>query len=386
MTAARSLERWRRAGLLDDATHDRIQAWEASQARPVWLWGLAGIGCFAIVLGVAALVAANWALIPGRVKIGGHLAVDVAVAMATFAAWRAGWDRVRELLALLLFGLALSGLGLVGQVYQLGGTTWQALLVWLLACTPFLGLVTRSGPVGVVWSAGVAATVGFAFASLADRSGDDGVLAWAWIAIMALLAAGLLRRLMPGGERQGRWIRGAALVALLSFSGVPPLSLALLGSRPSDSGFVTGDLAPALAATACLIPFLALDRWRRGRWDVTAAALAAGGWLAWFFAVTAWEGLRDTGRVGGADLAEVAGAVVLAVFWAGVGALALRAGRRGVFVAAIGVIALRLLLLYWEALGSRLSTGLGLLAGGVVCIALAALGWAIMRAIRQVRA
>lgn len=229
MLEARTLERWHRAGLIDDAARDRIRDWEAAHAKPVWLWGLAGIGAFAIVLGIAALVAANWALIPGWVKIGSHLALDAVVAIAAFAAWRAGWDRTRELLALLLFGFVLSGIGLVGQVYQLGGTTWAALAVWLAACTPFLLLVTRSGLCALAWSVAAIVAYGFAFPDLDTWLGRGSfpVLELTWIGVMTLLAAGLLRGASPGGEQQGRWIRGVALTGLLITASLPPVLVGL---------------------------------------------------------------------------------------------------------------------------------------------------------------
>ena len=168
---SRALRRWHDAGLLDAATRDRIQAWEASQARPVWLWAVAGVGGFAVALGVAAVVSANWDAIPRGLKVGVHLALDAAVAGALFLAWQSRWNRARELLALVLFGLVLSGIGLVGQVYQLGGTAWQGLLAWMLVCTPFLALLTRSSLLEVVWSLGALATYAASVPGLAAALG-----------------------------------------------------------------------------------------------------------------------------------------------------------------------------------------------------------------------
>lgn len=179
MFVNRNLDRWHDAGLLDDAALDRIRAWEAAHARPVWLWALAGMGVFAVALGVVALVAANWDGIPGSVKISGHLTLDSIVAGALFAAWRADRYRTRELLALLLFGLILSGVGLIGQVYQLGGTAWRAMLVWMLFCTPFMLLVTRSGLAALGWQLGAVAAYAVALPSIDVATADDPVMALA---------------------------------------------------------------------------------------------------------------------------------------------------------------------------------------------------------------
>src|SRR5262245_9835399 len=143
MFANRYLARWRAAGLIDDKTAQRITAWELSQARPVWLWALAGLGAFALGMGVVAVVAANWERIPGWLKIAVNLALNGGAAAALFVAWQRGWEKTREILALLLAGLVLSGIALISQVYQIDGEVWQALLIWMAICTPFVAMVTR---------------------------------------------------------------------------------------------------------------------------------------------------------------------------------------------------------------------------------------------------
>lgn len=378
------MHRWREAGLLDDDTHARILAWEALQARPVWLWAFAGVGGFAVALGVAAVVAANWEAIPGGIKVAVHLALDAAVAGALFLAWRAERHRARELLALVLFGLVLSGIGLIGQVYQLGGTAWQALLTWMLVCTPFLALLTRSGLLALVWVLGAAASYIVAVPDLADalprELGEPGTpgLALAWVPAVALLALGVLRGLQPGRQAQGAWIEGLACLALLAVASSPPLLLRLA----SDASGLAWGRGWSLAATLAVLLLLALDR-RHGHRRLVLVALPLAGWTTWWLTALAWAALapgQRHGLVSGSDdAAQLAVALVFIAFWALVSWLALRSGHRGVFAAAFAVIALRVFLLYWEALGSLLSTGLGLILGGLLCLALAALGWRIVR-------
>jgi hypothetical protein len=43
------------------------------------------------------------------------------------------------------------------------------------------------------------------------------------------------------------------------------------------------------------------------------------------------------------------------------------------------VIGLRLLILYFEAIGGLTATGLGLIGGGVLCLALTWVGWRLTR-------
>src|SRR5215467_6195211 len=120
----------------------RIGAWEATHRRPLWLWALSGMGALAIGLGVVAVVGANWEDIPGGVKLAADLLLTGLCAVLVFVAWRRDRAWPREIGALLLFGLVLASIALIGQVYQLQSDPWQALVLWLALCTPFLALVT----------------------------------------------------------------------------------------------------------------------------------------------------------------------------------------------------------------------------------------------------
>jgi hypothetical protein len=81
----------------------------------------------------------------------------------------------------------------------------------------------------------------------------------------------------------------------------------------------------------------------------------------------------------GGKLGDVVRAVLFIAYWGAIGAMAARAGTRGLFGLAFTMIGLRLLVVYFEAIGGLTATGLGLIGGGVLCLALAAIGWRLMR-------
>ena len=377
MFEGRNLERWHRAGLLDDGARRRILDWERAQARPVWLWAMAGIGVIAILFGIVALIAANWVDIPGWVKVAGQLCLNLVAAIALFLAWRAGGRWLQELLALLLFGLTLAGIGLIGQVYQLGGEPWQAVLVWMAVCTPFLIVLTRSGLLAVAWALGALAAFALAAAALIDL--DETWMALTLLPGVGLLGLGVLRGWMPGGDSQGAWIKGLAVAIVLASACLPQLLVwtHAMGTNPPWQG------GTVVMATLAVLTLLAFDAHRRGRWDVMGLVIVPGSCVVWL--LTALE--RPAGQLGGLqDRALVTAAIIFVVFWALVAWAALRSGQRGLFAASFAIVALRIAILYWEALGSLLSTGLGLVLGGALCIALAALGWYVARQFRARRA
>ena len=152
MIAEHFARRWQKAGLIDDDLARRIVDWEIANRRPVVLWAIAGMGALAMALGVMAIVGANWESIPAWLKLAVDLGLNGACAVAVFVFWRQQRLWLREIAALLLFGLVLSGIALIGQVYQLQSDPWRALVLWLALCTPFLALTAHTRLTGTIWA------------------------------------------------------------------------------------------------------------------------------------------------------------------------------------------------------------------------------------------
>ncbi|HTV21453.1 MAG TPA: DUF2157 domain-containing protein, partial [Polyangiaceae bacterium] len=69
------MKRWREAELLSPEQAERIRAFEKERERPTLLYAVAGLAGLAVAIGLVSIVAANWDLIPGRMK----LALDALV-------------------------------------------------------------------------------------------------------------------------------------------------------------------------------------------------------------------------------------------------------------------------------------------------------------------
>jgi uncharacterized membrane protein len=380
MFANRYLSRWQAAGLLDAAAAERITVWERGQARPIWLWALAGLGALAVGMGVIAVVAANWELIPGTVKIALMLALNGTAALGVFVAWQRGWEKTREILALTLAGLVLAGIALISQVYQLDGKVWQAMLIWFAVCTPYLALVTRTRLLGVAWAAAAVVTYLAALEPL-ERAlrglfRGDAVIMLAWVPGLLLLAIGVVRGWQSQWRGQANAIIACGTLALLFAAGIPQLFV----FRPSDE-------AGAIVAVVLSLLVAALLWHERGRDREGATALTIivlAGLGTWLATMAIWKLTGATGQTFWSRRSTDAfpylcAALVFIAFWAVVSWLALQAGRRTLFALAFAVIVVRVVIIYWEAFGGLLNTGLGLIGGGVLCLALAALGWHLAR-------
>ncbi|CAN5295700.1 hypothetical protein BH10PSE6_BH10PSE6_36300 [soil metagenome] len=379
MIAEHFIRRWQKAGLIDDDLARRIVAWEVANRRPVVLWALAGMGALAMGLGVMAIVGANWEEIPAWLKLSVDLGLNVACAIAVFVFWRRGQLWMCEISALLLFGLVLSGIALIGQIYQLQSAPWRALVLWLALCTPFLALTTRARLTAAIWAIAAATTWFVASDPIHDLLARIAVVPprrsyWepdvllplmGFLAVCLTIAVASLRWLWPATRAQADMLMRLAMASLIALCS---LVMAFAWRSSGDSGslgpIALATIAALLAGAALWFSGLAAER-------RMLVALLAASFAAWTIGVLL-SGFH--GRLG-----DVARAVLFIAYWGAIGTVAARAGARGIFGLAFTMIGLRLLVLYFEAIGGLTATGLGLIGGGVLCLVLAAVGWRLMR-------
>jgi uncharacterized membrane protein len=376
------IRRWQRAGLIDSDLAQRIRDWEATHRRPVAVWAIAGMGALAMSLGVMAIVGANWEDIPASLKLAIDLGLNALCAAMVFLCWRRGWEWRREIAALLLFALVLSGIALIGQTYQLQSAPWRALVFWLAVCTPFLALTAFSRLSGTLWTIAVVTawfTLEEPVHDLMVRTGaltprrnfwDGGDLTpiMAYLAACGIVVIAVLRSRWAPARGQARMMLQLGLAGLAAIcSLVTVFDWTSRGSAPVPLGPLVIGVGASLAAAAAAWVGLA-DAERRAALMTIAGSAAV--WVLALF-ISPLGGLTE----------EIARAALFIVYWGGIGALAAASGRRGLFGLAFTLVGLRILILYFEAIGGLTATGFGLIGGGILCLALAAIGWRLTRTV-----
>jgi uncharacterized membrane protein len=372
--SARKIGQWHEAGVIDAATRDRLLAYEAAHARPLVLWAVWGIGALAIGLGIVSVVAANWEDIPGLVRLGVHLALIAGLLGLLFLreeqlAKRSPW--AVEALVFVTAALGLTFFGHLGQVYQTSSPLWQPLAVWFALFAPLLLLTGRSWPSalavvgGAVWTAWEYATFMTGYGAARDR----GTVWLAWLgAVVALpVVFALLGGWMRARSRRSDFWRRMEQLALTYAVALASLACAVA----SGGGFGEGGLLAGTPSLVCgaVVALTGIAHYaaRPGSSGQMAAAIITGAGVTVSFAYVV-------------DDLTVPAAILFFALWAGIAAAALTAHWRGVFQMAVGVIALRLIILSFELAGDLLTSGFGLILAGVMILGVA---WVAVRVSKQ---
>ncbi len=348
------LARWVAAGLLDADQAERIAAFERERGKPVFLYAVAGLGGLAIAIGLVSIVASNWDAIPGRLK----LAIDL-VMVGGLGYGVSRWDRsgpgwAREAGILVLYGLVVASIALIGQVYQLGGKAHEALAVWS-ALTALLMTRGRSSGLAFVWLAGLQITYATWLVWIGEGPWDleewavCGVY-WAPLLTMAAGRSARINDLRPAFATISRSVAWTELVLCASAGTFAFYSEV----DPPDAGVLWGGLAISSVLTG----------WLWTRLPSTAGGRAERWLLVLCLAMSHLPVLLSPG-----DL-DVVGALTFIGLWVAVAFWAHRNGTVRTLNLATAVIGVRILVVYFEVFGSLLGTGVGLVSGGLLTLAL----------------
>lgn len=359
--AARLVDRWRAAGVIDDATVQRILAWESQHgSADASRFGRFAFGFGGLLLGAGVLlfVAANWQWLSPW----GRFALLAATTLVLHAG--GGITAARSpALATMLHAVGTAALGggifLAGQVFNLAEHWPAGFMLWAAGAAAALWLL-RDWP-QAVWLA---------------------LLAPAWL-IGEWLTSGL-----AGSQRPGTLMGGMFVLALAYAAAVTPAhgsawrrAIALLGALvlvpvgvllPFEPGLrpgidaASGSLAVAAGALAIVLPVL-VGVWLRGRaaWPLLLAA-------AFVLAIVRLD-RSDQGQVILIHLLYAAGAAAL-VWWG-----AYERHRLRINLGVLG-FALNVLAFYYGSVLDKLDRALGLIGLGMLFIVG---GWLLEHARRR---
>jgi hypothetical protein len=368
MSLSKQLSRWHEAGLIDARTQEGILEFEARRARPRMVHALAALGAVSIGVGIISMVAANWDGISPSIKLGADLMLAAALALGAYQAVRRRASLLAEALGIVYYLFTLASLGLVGQVYQLGTPTWQALATWSLVTLP-LAFLLRSYLAGALWFIGFGTSYVITLTevledlephTLRDDAAVALISAWPLVVMLVARVPWLFAFDGPGQARR-RFLHAVdvcswGVIVTAGFL-VPFAFYTHVGSDDTLDVGLVGVAGACLALHFCQRRCLHAASKRA---QLGVSLVLGVSWLT--FSLGAGVPHPELALVG----------ALLQVFYLGLLAFtSLELGWARTFHLLTAVIALRILIIYFEVFASMLSTGLGLITGGVLTLFLA---------------
>lgn len=366
----KKLQNWVEAGLITETQAVTIQMFEDSRKKGRFGRGLVAVSIFAILIGVLSIIAANWHDISGSTKIAVHVLLNIAVAIGAFRAMQRQKDLWREGFALAFFGLTLTLIVLVGQVFQLKGEPHEALMLWMLASLPFMLIFSNGWITALPWVLAFLTTVGFVageyLPGLPEVWEYSFTLGLASLLPLALMGDGsltIMQRLKPAWADiflKTGYVLLAVVTSLSTFFWVGHNDYTYQQWRASDDQAQLYALIPfALGLLGMGFHAATHGLYRKDAAMKTGALFALVSLSVFFLPVVVMGFAHD-----------VVQALVFIGYWIFIGWVVQGLGWLRLVSLAIFIIAIRIFAIYIEVFGSLMDTGVGLIVGGIVMLGL----------------
>jgi len=361
MDLSKKLAEWVEAGLIDGEARARIEAHEGAHRRPLMLYAMLGLGAFTVGLGIISVVAANWADVPDRVKLAVDLVLAAGLGAATFETARRGKLLATDVLAVVYYLFTLASIALIGQVYQLTAPSYQALLLWSAVTAP-LAWLGHSRWLGLLWCGGLSLTYVVSLEPVLDLVPRNAMRADLGVTLAGgFLLAGFAATRGLVAPRKPLLARGIHTGLMMQLLVAAAACTAPWYERINERELLSVGLV-ALGAMGLLahrmLPWLMHDATGRARGGVAA------------FLGIAWLSL-SAGTLFEHESVEAAGGLLQLAMLGALAWTAIQSGRVRTFNALTGLIALRILITYFEIFGSMLETGMGMITGGMLTLLMA---------------
>jgi uncharacterized membrane protein len=357
---------WEKAGLIDSAQVEKIRSYEASLPESSWvLSSLLILGTLIVGIGVISLVASNWDQIPNYAKLSVNFLTLGAIGYRIYVADQQAKPILYDSLIFGLMIMVLASIGLISQIYHTGGKLYQAILFWSVALGP-LAFMSLRPIIAKIWLGGflAAGLWGIVDSQSLKIFFDENIYALAFTTPLLCLAGTVVSRfisqILPGQSEPGVTV---ALRFWTAVTGLTAIGVAETVGQISEyndkaygfSGFILGY---ALLGVS-ILGILRAGTYNRIQRNLMLIMLLA--FSLPFHAVSL--GIRNQFAYSGMTLATLAIA----------GVLVATLHDKKVFQWILGLMALRFLIFYFQAIGGLATTGFGLILSGGVVIGIALL-------------
>ncbi len=162
MSLKNKVSKWLSEGLITQKQVEAILDYEKTSkftSSAYVLYGFLIVAVFSVSLGVIALIAANWPAIPAFVKLAGYFLILWSVGFFALKIKMKDNQGLKisfwfEPLLIFFMILCLAGIGLISQIYNIKGESYQALFFWsFITCG--LMVLSRKSLTMYIWLTGL---------------------------------------------------------------------------------------------------------------------------------------------------------------------------------------------------------------------------------------
>lgn len=352
------IDSWLDSGLITASQAAAISAHEAVRPKKSWvLLSVMLLGSFVLAVGVVSLIAANWDAIGGYTKLAADGLVLVALAYVLGRYYDDKNSLLFQIAHSLFIFLILASIGLIAQVYHLGGKTYEALSLWLVIVTP-VAFFARNAFIPHLYAGSLLMTA-ISFMEAFGRADEEYLIALVILTPFAFGTLAQLTAVLKGPASFALAFRRWFILTLLVASALTDVFFAehRLYREFAAAALRNGVLT---AATVLFVLSLPLSWPRRDR--VVLGFAGAVLVLAHFLLM---GGMED----------EVIGALVSLVIGSGIALLCVLRGRGRLFNAMVVLLGTRFLIVYFQVFGTLAMTGAGLVISGLLIMGAAFVGF-----------
>lgn len=351
----KALKEWVSLDLLSQTQANQIQQHEAAKSGSWILSGLLTLGVIAISIGVISLIAANWQEISDVVKLAIDFSLLIGLSIGILCAWNVKRELLFEILLFAFLFFCLASIGLIAQIYQTGGELYQALMLWTIITIGTL-FVSKRLPTPLVWTAGFLIAVGCTVANSplfwpVFQDKDHAVLV-----LIPLFSWCLMLLFQKKAATQSNVVRALGIWTIVSgLIGIISIELRSKYLFP----IIVSDFVPYLPSYVLAV-FAVIGTWLTTPYHYIQKLLLS--LVVLIFVILFTLPLTEAGNA----ISALFILSLMAIFFASL-------QRRGLFQLFLILIGIRLLVLYFQALGGLALTGVGLVIAGGLMIAMAIL-------------
>lgn len=142
---------WMGVGIISQEQGKEIRRYEQEKSNSSWVIpGLLILGSIIIGVGIISLIAANWNKTPVVVKLVGNFSVLVSLGYAIYYCNKISKTILFEIFILSFIIQCMASIGLISQVFHANGKLYEALLLWSTITLPIV-LLSRYAYVSLIW-------------------------------------------------------------------------------------------------------------------------------------------------------------------------------------------------------------------------------------------